>query len=99
MAQEITNADGSKSYKLYVYNEEDEEDANSLYTLLNLEVNPDVIEDYALLPVKLNPELGETGGTIQRYLRIFLQNGMRSLPHWIPTMRQRIPMRSITALW
>ena len=50
------------SYKLYVYNEEDEEDANTLYTLLNLEVNPDVIEDYALLPVKLNPELGETGG-------------------------------------
>ena len=62
LAQEITNADGSKSYKLYVYNEEDEEDANTLYTLLNLEVNPDVIEDYALLPVKLNPELGETGG-------------------------------------
>ena len=37
--------------------------------------------------------------TIQKYLRIFFRNGMRSLPHWIPTMRQRIPMRSITALW
>lgn len=62
LAQEIDNPDGSKTYKLYVYNEEEPDDLNNYYTLLNLEVNPKVVENYSLLPVKLNPELGETGG-------------------------------------
>lgn len=62
LAQEVTDANGNISYKLYVYNEEEEDDLNNLYTLMNLEINPKVTEDYALLPVKLNPELGESGG-------------------------------------
>lgn len=62
LAQKVIDAEGNASYRLYVYNEEDPEDLNNLYTLMNLQVNPDLVEDYALLPVKLNPELGESGG-------------------------------------
>ena len=63
LAQEIEKPDGSGSYyKLFIYNEEDPEDIDTCYSLLSLEVNPDLVEDYALLPVKLNPLLGETGG-------------------------------------
>ncbi len=68
LTREIENADGTKSYQLYVYNEEDPEDPDYLYTLMSLEVNQDLISDYALLPVKLNPELGETGGYNQEVL-------------------------------
>lgn len=68
LAQEIQNADGTTTYKLYVYNEEDVEDPDYLYTLMSLEINQDLISDYALLPVKLNPELGETGGYNQDLL-------------------------------
>lgn len=62
LAQEIENADGTMTYKLYVYNEEDASDADTLYTLMSLEINENIISDYAFLPVKLNPALGETGG-------------------------------------
>lgn len=61
LAQEIVNPDGTTSYKLYVYNEEDASDPNTLYTLQNLEVNPDLVADYSLLQVKENPALGGTG--------------------------------------
>ncbi len=62
LAQEIVAADGSKTYQLYVYNEEDPSDPDTLYTLMSLDVNPDLVSDYALLPVKLNPVLGEQDG-------------------------------------
>ncbi|MDO4166522.1 MAG: flagellar basal body rod C-terminal domain-containing protein [Eubacteriales bacterium] len=61
LAQEIQNADGTTTYKLYVYNEEDPSDPDTLYTLMSLEINPDMISDYALLPVKFNPASGEEG--------------------------------------
>lgn len=67
LAREIDTPDGPK-YQLYVYNEEDPQDPDYLYTLMSLEINQDLISDYALLPVKLNPELGETGGYNQEVL-------------------------------
>lgn len=68
LAREIQNADGTTTYQLYVYNEENPKDPDYLYTLMSLEINQDLISDYALLPVKLNPELGETGGYSQEIL-------------------------------
>lgn len=68
LAQKIQNPDGTFSYKLYVYNDEDLSDPDYLYTLMSLEINQDLISDYALLPVKLNPKLGETGGYNQDLL-------------------------------
>lgn len=68
LAQEIKNMDGTSTYKLYVYNDENPDDPDYLYTLMSLEINQDLISDYALLPVKLNPELGETGGYNQDLL-------------------------------
>ncbi|MCH5267634.1 MAG: flagellar hook-associated protein FlgK [Lachnospiraceae bacterium] len=62
LAQEIENPDGTFTYKLYVYNEEDPDDLNTCYSLMCLEINPKLAEDYALLPVKLNPLLGEQDG-------------------------------------
>ncbi len=44
------------TYKLYVYNEEDYHDVNTLYTLQNLEMNEKVLENYSYLPVKGNPD-------------------------------------------
>ncbi len=53
------NGDGT--YSLYVYNEEDVAEDNTLYTLDSLVINSDLLSDYSLLPVKSNPSLGETG--------------------------------------
>ncbi len=61
ITQEIPNMDAagniiSYTYKLYVYNEEDYHDVNTLYTLQNLEVNEKVLENYSYLPVMGNPD-------------------------------------------
>lgn len=61
LTQEFVDENGDTKYKLYVYNEEDPSDPDTLYTLMSLEVNQDLVSDYALLPVKLNPAQRETG--------------------------------------
>ena len=55
LTKENVAADGTKTYSLYVYNEEDADDKNTLYTLQNLEVNSSLKENYSYLPVKGNP--------------------------------------------
>lgn len=57
----ITKDNGDGTYSLYVYNEEDASDVNSLYTIQNLEVNQKLLADYSFLPVKGNPAKGATG--------------------------------------
>lgn len=44
------------THRLYVYNEEDYHDVNTLYTLQNLTMNEKVLENYSYLPVKGNPD-------------------------------------------
>lgn len=61
LTKENVAADGTKTYSLYVYNEEDADDKNTLYTLQNLEVNSSLKENYSYLPVKGNPETGNYG--------------------------------------
>lgn len=61
VTQAVPNVDAngnvtSYTYKLYVYNEEDYHDVNTLYTLQNLEMNNKVLENYSYLPVKGNPD-------------------------------------------
>lgn len=56
------NGNPEKVYKLYIYNEENPDDPDTLYTLMSLDINQDMISDYALLPIKLNSLLGEKGG-------------------------------------
>lgn len=58
---EETVVDGKKSYKLYVYNEENEKDVDTQYTIQNLEVNQKLLENYSYLPVHGNPASGKTG--------------------------------------
>lgn len=55
---EVTKKNESGEYVLYLYNEEDADDVNSLYTLQNLTMNADLLENYSYLPVKKNPEQG-----------------------------------------
>ncbi len=61
LAQEITNPDGTVTYKLYVYNEEDASDMDTMYTLMNMKINPKLEADYSFLPVKWNPATGNYG--------------------------------------
>ena len=65
LTKENVAADGTKTYSLYVYNEEDADDKNTLYTLQNLEVNSSLKENYSYLPVKGNPAAGNYGTYLQ----------------------------------
>ncbi len=65
LTKENVAADGTKTYSLYVYNEEDADDKNTLYTLQNLEVNSSLKENYSYLPVKGNPAIGNYGTYLQ----------------------------------
>lgn len=61
LAQEFTDSEGNTQYKLYVYNEELDDDIFSQYTIRNLEMNDKILANYSLLPVMANPQAGETG--------------------------------------
>lgn len=56
--QEVTLADGSKEL-VYIYNEEDPENNYSLYTLGEIEINPDVLKDRSKLPLSKNTDTGD----------------------------------------
>lgn len=59
----IVNEDGTTEQKdVYLYNEEDKNDPYSLYTISQLEVNPDVKKNPSMLPTKNNKESGSYGG-------------------------------------
>lgn len=55
------DADGNVTYTLYLYNEEDTDDIDWMYSLNSLVINKDLEADYSLLEVKANPELGLFG--------------------------------------
>ncbi len=56
--QEVTLADGSKEM-VYIYNEEDPENNYSLYTLGEIEINPEVLKDRSKLPLSKNTNTGD----------------------------------------
>lgn len=56
--QEVTLADGTKQM-VYIYNEEDPTNNYSLYTLGEIEVNPDVLKDRSKLPLSKNSDTGD----------------------------------------
>ena len=56
--QEVTLADGSKEW-VYIYNEEDPENNYSLYTLGEIEINPEVLKDRSKLPLSKNTNTGD----------------------------------------
>ena len=56
--QEVTLADGSKEW-VYIYNEEDPEDNYSLYTLGEIEINPEILKDRSKLPLSKNTNTGD----------------------------------------
>lgn len=59
----IVNENGTTEQKdVYLYNEEDKNDPYSLYTISQLEVNPDVKKNPSMLPTKNNKESGSYGG-------------------------------------
>lgn len=62
---EYTDSEGNTKYKLFVYNEEKEDDIFSQYTIRNLKMNDNVLANYSLLPVKVNPLAGGTGAYAQ----------------------------------
>lgn len=55
---EVTLANGEKS-EVYIYNEEDPKNNYSLYTLGELEVNPEVLKDRSKLPLSQNTGTGD----------------------------------------
>lgn len=56
--QEVTLADGSKEW-VYIYNEEDPTDNYSLYTLGEIEINPEILKDRSKLPLSKNTNTGD----------------------------------------
>ena len=56
--QEVTLADGSKEW-VYIYNEEDPENNYSLYTLGEIEINPEILKDRSKLPLSKNTNTGD----------------------------------------
>lgn len=56
--QEVTLADGTKEM-VYIYNEENPEDNYSLYTLGEIEINPDILKDRSKLPLSKNTNTGD----------------------------------------
>ncbi|WP_455056865.1 flagellar hook-associated protein FlgK [Jutongia sp.] len=61
LAQKIVDADGNETYTLYLYNEENENDIDWMYTLNSMVINKELTADYSLLEVKANPALGLDG--------------------------------------
>lgn len=57
----LAKDNGDGTFSLFVYNEEDTTDIDTMYTLQNMAINPALTEDYALMPVMANPALGEYG--------------------------------------
>lgn len=60
ITREETDTAGNKTYKLYVYNEENKDDVDTQYTIQNLEINQKLLENYSYLPVHGNPAAGKT---------------------------------------
>lgn len=56
--QEVTLADGSKEW-VYIYNEEDPTNNYSLYTLGEIEINPEILKDRSKLPLSKNTNTGD----------------------------------------
>ena len=56
--QELTLADGTKDW-YYVYNEEDATNNYSLYTLGEIEINPEILKDRSKLPLSKNTDTGD----------------------------------------
>lgn len=61
LAQKTTDAAGNEIYTLYLYNEEDTDDIDWMYTLNSMVINKDLVADYSLLEVKANPAQGLEG--------------------------------------
>ena len=62
----VLKEDGtSEDITVYQYNEEDVEDRYSLYTIDQLEVNPELLRDPSRLPLKANDNSGFAGGFTQ----------------------------------
>lgn len=56
--QEVTLADGSKEW-VYIYNDEDATNNYSLYTLGEIEINPEILKDRSKLPLSKNTNTGD----------------------------------------
>ncbi len=71
---EFTDSEGNTKYKLFVYNEEQEDDIFSQYTIINLQMNDNVLANYSLLPVKVSPLAGGTGAYAQDMFTDLISN-------------------------
>lgn len=70
----IRNADGStEDVTVYRYNEEDESDKYTLYTIEQMEVNPDLLRNPSMLPLNANPESGFVNGFTQNICKEMLE--------------------------
>lgn len=63
---DVLNEDGTtSSITVYQYNEEDMEDRYTLYTIDQLEVNPELLRDPSKMPLTASPNSGFVGGFTQ----------------------------------
>lgn len=62
---EQKTADDDSTYYTYVEHDDGYTDKTSMYTITNLEINPEILADYSLLPVKANSAGGDSGAYAQ----------------------------------
>lgn len=71
--EEYVNIPGeSEPKKVYVYNEEDDANIYSLYSLSQIAVNPEIVVDTANLPILENDHSGFAGGYASTFLQEML---------------------------
>ena len=69
----VTLEDGTTA-EVYRYNEEDPDDIYSLYTISELEVNPDVLQNASLIPLMANAASGNVNGYPSEIVESVLNN-------------------------
>ena len=70
----LARDNGDGTFSLYVYNEEDEGDIATMYTLDNLQINGDILANYSLLAVKANESKGMNGAYDQDIYKNMIGN-------------------------
>ncbi|MBP3703238.1 MAG: flagellar hook-associated protein FlgK [Lachnospiraceae bacterium] len=76
--ENVTLEDGT-NVEVYRYNEEDPSDIYSLYTISELQVNPDVLKNASLLPLMANGSSGNAEGYPSEVIGKVLENWNKDL--------------------
>lgn len=70
--ENVTIEKGTDGKYTYVEHGDDYTEKTSMYTITNLQINPDILADYSLLPIKANSAGGDSGAYAQEIYKEIL---------------------------